>query len=108
MLLLDRIREQWKYIAVDLAPYNVTVVVFDNCGKNYSSVTVFVEQHIDPSSTILSGAILQSNASTLTTFEKKSDAETPPHHLTLYTSAHLLSFDTPGLSIHYSSDHTGN
>ena len=95
-------------VAVDPAPYNVTIVVFDNCGKNYSSLTVFVEQHIVPSSTILSGAILQSNASTLTTFEKKSDAETPPHHFTLYTSAHSLLFDTPGPSIHYSSDNTGN
>ena len=95
-------------VAVDPAPYNVTVVVFDNCGKNYSSLSVFVEQHIDPSSTILSGTTLQSNASRLTTFEKTSDAETPSHHFTLYTSAHLLSFDTPGPSIHSSSDNTGN
>ena len=94
-------------VAVDPAPYNVTVVMFDNCGKNYSSLTVFVEQHIDPSSTILSGTILQSNTLTLTTFEKTTDAETPPHHFILYTSAHLLSYDTPGPSIHYSSDNTG-
>ena len=100
--------ERTVEVAVDPAPYNVTVVLFDNCGKNYSSLTFFVEQHIDPSSTMLSGTILQSNASMLTTFEKTSVAETPSHHFTLYTSAHLLSFDTPGSSIHYSSDNTGN
>ena len=95
-------------VAVDPAPYNVIIVVFDNCGKNYSSLTIFVEQHIDPPSTMLSGTILQSNASTLTTLEKTSDAETPPHYFTQYTSAHSLSFDIPGPSIHYSSDNTGN
>ena len=93
-------------VAVDPAPYNVTIVVFDNCGKNYS-LTVFVEQHIDLSSTILSRTILQSNASRLTTFEITSVAETLPHHFTPYTSAHL-SFNTPGPSVHYSSDNTGN
>ena len=46
-------------VAVDHAPYNITIVVFDICGKNYSSLTVFVDRNIaiEPSSATLSRTI---------------------------------------------------
>ena len=96
-------------VAVDPAPYNITIVVFDICGKNYSSVTVFVDRGIDPSSATLSGTILQSTTIPLTTFET-SYAETSSHHYTMYTVEHRFSFDTctPEPSIHYCPENTGN
>ena len=96
-------------VAVDPAPYNITIVVFDICGKNYSSVTVFVDRNIDPSSATLSGTTLQSTTMALTTSEtSNSYAETSSHHFTMYTVEHRFSFDTPEPSIHYSPDNTGN
>ena len=61
-------------IVVDPAPYNITVIVFDICWKNYSSERVPVDQLIESSSVTLSGMVLR-------------------------TSAYLFSSDTPGPSM---------
>ena len=92
-------------VVVDPAPYNITIVVFDICGMNYSSAVVFVDQHIEFSSASLSET---TNGSPLTTFERTSCAEISFHHFTKYIYAHQLSFDTPGPSLHYSPENTGN
>ena len=93
-------------VVADCAPYNITVVVFDICGMNYSSIVFVVDQHIKSFSAPFSGATLQSNASPLTTFEKTSYAETTTYHFSMYTSAHQLTFDTPQPSPHYSPENT--
>ena len=83
-------------IVVDPAPYNVTVVVFDICGKNYSSERVTVDQLIESSSMTLSGT---STASPVPTFEKSPSPSPFPTLKSMHTSAHLFSFDTTGPSM---------
>jgi hypothetical protein len=74
---------------VDPAPYNVTVVVFDICKNNYSSIPETVGVRVESSSASLFGTTvtLQSTPSPLTTFEKT----TSPSHSPTPTSQHPIS-----------------
>ena len=83
-------------VVVDPATYNVTVVVFDICKKNYSSISKTVRVYVESSSASLSGTILQSTPSPLTTFERTTSSSHFPTPRSRHTmsSPHMSSFDT--------------
>ena len=82
---------------VDPAPYNVTVVVFDICKNNYSSIPEAVRVHVESSSASLSGTILQSTLSPSPTFEKTTSQSHFPTSRSRHTisSPYMSSLFTP-------------
>ena len=93
--------ERTVKVVVDPAPYNVTVVVFDICKNNYSSISETVRVHVESSSASLFGTTLQSTPSPLTTFEESISPSHFPTSRSRHTmsSPHMFSFDTPGPSV---------
>ena len=95
--------ERTVKVDVDPASYTVTVVVFDICKKNYSSISETVHVYVESSSASLSGTTPQSTPSSLTTFERttsSSHCPTPTSHCPTPTSCYTMS------SPHMSSSHT--
>ena len=93
--------ERTVEVVVDPATYNVTVVVFDICKKNYSSIPETVDVHVESFSAPLSGTTLQSTPSPLTTFEECTSPSHFPTPRSWHTmsSPHMFSFDTPRPSV---------
>jgi hypothetical protein len=90
--------ERTVEVAVDPVTYNVTVVVFDICKNNYSSIPETVGVRVESSSASLFGTTvtLQSTPSPLTTFEETTSPSHFPTPRSRHTmsSPHMSSFDT--------------